>query len=48
MSNMFNGCESLSSLPNIDKWDTKKASYKGFMFDGCNKLSKSYIPQKFK
>ena len=45
---MFNHCESLSSLPDISKWDTKNVINMAFMFDYCYKLDKSKIPHKFK
>ena len=48
MSSMFSNCESLSSLPDISKWDTKNVTNMSGMFYFCNKLSKSDIPLKFK
>jgi len=39
MSNMFEGCSSLSSLPDISKWNTNNVKYMHGMFDGCKSLS---------
>ena len=39
MGNMFNGCSSLSSLPDISKWNTRNVTYMIYMFDGCSSLS---------
>ena len=38
MSNMFNGCESLSSLPDISKWDTKNVTDMSGIFGWCESL----------
>ena len=45
MSYMFNGCSSLTSLPNINNWNTAKVICMDSMFTGCSKLKK--IPKKF-
>ena len=39
MSFMFDGCNSLSSLPDISKWNTSNVNNMSFMFNGCNALS---------
>ena len=39
MSHMFDGCEALSSLPDISKWNTSNVTDMSSMFDGCNSLS---------
>ena len=39
MSYMFSGCSSLSSLPNISKWNTNNVTYMNKMFYGCSSLS---------
>ena len=36
MSYIFYGCSSLSSLPDISKWNTNKVTYMSYMFDGCS------------
>ena len=36
---MFYGCSSLSSLPDISKWDTKNVNDMSYMFYGCSSLS---------
>ena len=46
MSWMFGRCESLSSLPDISKWDTKNVTDMSNMFYNC-KLFKN-IPSKFR
>ena len=38
MSNIFNGCSSLTSLPDISKWDTKKVNTKDKIFERCSSL----------
>ena len=38
MSHMFSDCESLITLPNITKWDTKEISDMSHMFKGCKSL----------
>ena len=45
MSFMFDRCKSLSSSPDISKWNTSNATYMIFMFSGCNESLK--IPSKF-
>ena len=35
---MFSGCNSLKSLPDISKWDTKNVTNMGYMFSGCSSL----------
>ena len=39
MSEMFRGCKSLSSLPDISKWNTSNVIDMSEMFSGCNSLS---------
>ena len=39
MGCMFYDCSSLSSLPNISKWNTKNVTNMGGMFYGCESLS---------
>ena len=39
MSYMFCGCKTLSSLPDISKWDTSKVTDMSYMFRSCNTLS---------
>ena len=39
MNCMFRDCKSLSSLPDMSKWDTSKVFDMGCMFHGCNALS---------
>ena len=39
MSEMFRGCESLSSLPDISKWNTSNVTEMSSMFFGCESLS---------
>ena len=39
MSYMFSGCSSLSSLPDISKWNTNNVTNMSFMFDLCSTLS---------
>ena len=46
MSSMFSGCSSLSSLPDISKWNTDNVTNMSYMFDFCN--SSFIIPNKFK
>ena len=36
---IFYGCSSLSSLPDISKWNTNNAIYMRYMFYGCSLLS---------
>ena len=38
MSNMFSGCTSLYSLPNISKWNTNNITNMSYMFSGCTSL----------
>ena len=38
MSRMFDGCNSLISLPDISKWNTSNVTDMSGMFDGCNSL----------
>ena len=45
MSCMFYGCESLSSLPDISKWNTSNVNDMRNMFDGC--INSLEIPSKF-
>ena len=39
MSCMFNKCRSLSSLPDISKWNTNNIINMSYMFCGCSSLS---------
>ena len=39
MSSIFDRCSSLSTLPDISKWNTNNALYMGGMFYGCSSLS---------
>ena len=39
MSYMFKGCSSLSSLPDISKWNTNNVSNMSYMFSKCSSLS---------
>jgi len=36
---MFSECSSLSSLPDISKWNTNNVTNMSFMFYGCTSLS---------
>ena len=36
---LFNGCNNLSSLPDISKWDTNKVTDMSYIFNGCSNLS---------
>ena len=38
MGNLFNGCSSLGSLPDISKWNTKNVTNMEYMFNGCSSL----------
>ena len=38
-SNMFSYCSSLSSLPDISKWNTSNVTNMSFMFSWCSSLS---------
>ena len=46
MSYMFDGCDSLYSLPDISKWNTSNANNMSYMFSGCKPSLN--IPSKFK
>ena len=49
MSNMFSGCSSLFSLPDISNWNTNDAYGMSNMFDGCyNLIISERIKRKFK
>ena len=39
MNSMFRKCESLSSLPDISKWNTKNVTSMSDMFRKCESLS---------
>ena len=39
LSNMFEGCSSLSSLADISKWNTSNVKRMDYMFYGCSSLS---------
>ena len=45
MSYMFCDCKSLSSLPDISKWNSNNVKDISYMFKGCKKDFK--IPLKF-
>ena len=38
MNNMFNGCNSLKSLPDFSEWNTNKITDMSYMFNDCNLL----------
>ena len=38
MTNIFKGCNSLISLPDISKWNTESVFYSSNMFFGCISL----------
>ena len=38
MSSMFNKCSSLSSLPDISKWNTNNVTDMNHMFYGCSNM----------
>ena len=38
MSYMFDGCSSLSNLPDISKWNTNNVTKMNGMFSGCSSL----------
>ena len=42
MSNMFAGCSSLISLPDISKWNFNKYNNKNSMFKGCLSIYLKY------
>ena len=46
MSDTFYGCSSLSSFPDISKWNTKKVNDIFAMFSRCNSLSS--LPNLYK
>ena len=46
MNNMFCSCSSLTSLPDISKWNINKVKKKTDMFKSCK--SSLNIPNKFK
>ena len=39
MDYMFSGCSSLSSFPDISKWNTNNVTNMDYMFSGCSSLS---------
>ena len=39
MSYMFQGCKSLSFLPDISKWNTNNVTNMSFMLNGCKSLT---------
>jgi surface protein len=45
MGCIFYECKSISSLPEISKWNTQNVTDMNGMFDECNKKLK--IPKKF-
>ena len=48
MNHMFDGCSSLSSLPDISKWNTNNDTDMSFMFSGCsNTIFSKFIKIKF-
>ena len=40
---MFYGCSSLSSLPDISKWDTNNVTKMSYMFDDCSNIILSKV-----
>jgi surface protein len=46
MNNMFSNCIKLSSMPDIDKWNTSNLVEHNFMFHNCPNIGN--IPSKFK
>ena len=49
MYRMFSGCSSLSSLPDISKWNTKYTVYLNIILDGSlNIIISKKIKRKFK
>ena len=44
MSYMFANCESLSSLPDISKWNTNNVTNMTTMFQECSSLTE--LPEK--
>jgi len=36
---MFNGCSSLSNIPDISEWNTNNVTNMSCMFNGCSSLS---------
>ena len=46
MYGMFGYCESLISLPDISKWNTKNVESMESMFSGCS--SSLQLPSKYK
>ena len=46
MSSMFAECSSLSSLPDISKWNTNNVTNMDYMFDGCSNIILSKIIKK--
>ena len=41
LANMFDGCTSLQSVPNIQKWNLISTHYIGSLFDGATKFNQS-------
>ena len=41
LANMFDGCTSLQSAPNIQKWNLINTHYIGSLFDGATKFNQS-------
>ena len=39
MNSMFSYCKTLSSLPDISKWNTSNVNGMSGLFDGCEALS---------
>jgi len=39
MSHIFEGCSSLTSLPDISKWNTSKVTNMSHIFEGCSSLT---------
>ena len=40
---MFRGCSSLSSLPDISKWNTSNVTNMSNMFSGCSNIILSKV-----
>ena len=48
MISMFYGCSSLSSLPDISKWNTNNVTDMSYMLSGCsNTIFSKFIKAKF-
>ena len=45
MESMFNGCISLTTLPDISKWKTPKLTDVSYIFD--NLISSLFLPKRY-